>query len=187
MAATGVKEARLGSASEALKKLSEKANSDESMTVRQELEEAPSKYKKAITSVYRDDVFKGIRPQFPTLLQETQEHRMGLAQFLGELDLVLGMGDIRDPESNVYVYALQVVEPIDLKDRIDKQTLEVYAPQSALIELQNGYVRHETLYDMIDLHRNILLGSLLKHAKSVRLSLKPPWSYYKVDLKVVLT
>jgi len=88
MAATGVKEARLGSASEALKKLSEKANSDESMTVRQELEEAPSKYKKAITSVYRDDVFKGIRPQFPTLLQETQEHRMGLALFLRELDLV---------------------------------------------------------------------------------------------------
>lgn len=186
MPAAGVKEARLGPASKALKKLSDKVNTDDSMTVRRELEEAPARYKRAITSVYNDDVFKGISPQFPTLLQEASEHRMGVAEFLGELDLVLNMGDVRDPKANVYIYALQVVEPTDLGDRLDKETFQIYGPQESLIELQNGYARHEILYDMLDLHRNILLGSLLKHAKKVRVSLKPPWSSHKVDLTVLL-
>jgi hypothetical protein len=186
MPAGGVREARLGPASEALRRLSDRANSDDSMTVRRELEEAPARYKQAITSIYKDDVFKTISPQFPTLLQMANEHRMGVAQFLNELDLVLSMGDIRDPESNVYVYALQVLEPVDLRDRLDKATLETFGPQNSLTELENGYARHEILYDMLDLHRNILLGSLLKHAKKVRVSLKPPWSSHKVDSTVVL-
>jgi hypothetical protein len=186
MPATAVKEAKLGPASKALKKLSDKVNTDDSMTVRRELEEAPARYRKAITSIYRDDVFRGISPQFPTLLQEASEHLMGVAEFLGELDLVLNMGEIGDPESNVYIYALQVVEPTDLKERLDRETLEIYCPPKSLIELQNGYARHEILYDMLDLHRNILLGSLLKHAKKVRVWLKPPWSSHKIESTVVL-
>lgn len=186
MAPTVLREQKLGRATEALRKRLSKVAPGDFAFIDQEIENAPLRYRKAVTSILKEDVFRRIDPQFPLLLQKTNEHRMEVSQLIGELDLLLSMGDIRDPESNVYIYSIQVVDPPDIKERLDKKALEAFAPKESLTELLNGYLRHELLYDLQGSHTNILLISVLRCAKKVRVSLKPPWSAHKIDSTVVL-
>jgi hypothetical protein len=181
-----LKEQKLGRPSKALRKRLGKIAPEDLAFIDQEIEGAPARYRRSVTSILKEDVFKRIDPQFPLLLQKTNEHRMEFGQLLGEIELLLGMGDIRDPGANVYIYSVQVMDPLDITERLDTRALEAFAPKEALVELRNGYIRHELLYDVSDLHSKILLISLLRCAKKVRIYLKPPWASYKIESNVTL-
>src|SRR6266404_2199868 len=164
-AAARKKEDMLGIASEAVKQIEEWGSPADVVSLQHELKDAPSKYKKALTSIMREDVFGGIEPFFPILLRkQTDELRMNVAQLANELDLVLGMGNIRDASSNVYVYSLQVVEPSDLSQRLNRRVFESFATGGIVTELMNGYVRHDLLYELSISYRNLVIASLLQHA-----------------------
>jgi hypothetical protein len=186
-AAARKKEDTLGIASKAAKQIEEWVPAADVVSMKQELKDAPSQYKKAITSIMREDVFGGIEPFFPILLKkQTDELHMGVAQLANELDLILNMGNIRDPASNVYVYSLQVVEPSDLSERLDRRVFESFATVGTVTELMNGYVRHDLLYELSTSYRNLVIASLLQHARKIRISIKPPWSAYRIDSMVRL-
>lgn len=172
--------------SKALRKRLERTAPEDMVFVDQELEGAPARYRKSVPSIVKEDVLRNVDLQFPVLLRRASEHRMELSGLLGEIELLLGMGDIRDVDSNVFIYSIQVMDPLDITDKIDVKALHAFAPADALIELRNGHMRHELLYDIPDLHAKILLISLLRCAKRVRVSLKPPWSAHKVVSDVVL-
>lgn len=172
--------------SKALMKRLEKTAPEDMAFVEQELDGAPLKYKKSLSSIVKEDVFRNVDLQFPVLLRRSNEHRMQLSDFFGEIELLMGMGHIRDADSSVFIYSLQVMEPLDITNQIDMKAIEAFAPTQTLLELKNGYLRHELLYDVPDHHAKILLISLLRCAKRVRVSLKPPWSTHKVESDVVL-
>ena len=178
-----VKEKQFGSVLQARKKITKEKGTDV-LSLLRELQEAPDM--RAITSVFGDDVFKGIEPMFPVLLKRESNHRMTLADFLNELDMILGMGDVRDPNAGVYVYSIQVTEPQDYPKRVDRPLLEGIVPSDSLIELGNGYIHHSILYELTDPHRHFILSSVLPHATELHLSLKPPWSQYRVESVVAL-
>lgn len=185
---TAVKaERELGTVSEALKQIPTGAKSLDDASVRRELEDAPASHKKARTSVLKTDVFGTINPLFPVLLKKAEGHRMGVAQLISELDLILGMGDIRDTRSSVYVYAIQVAEPQDVGALLDRATLARVASPGSLIELMNGYIRHELLYDLPSSERDFILVNLFQRAKRLRVYLKPPWSAYKIECTVTIS
>lgn len=172
--------------SKALKKRLEKTAPEDMLVVEQELDAAHGKYKKSVSSIVKEDVFRNVEVQFPVLLRRTNEHRMQLSELFREIELLMGMGHIRDVDSSVFIYSLQVMEPLDITNQIDIKAIEAFAPAETLLELKNGYLRHELLYDVPDHHAMILLVSLLRCAKRVRVSLKPPWSPHKVESDVVL-
>ena len=185
MPAIATRERKLGSVTRALKHISAEAEPVDLSSLLRELQEAPDK--KSVTSMIEEDVFQGIAPCFPVLLAKATAHRMARPDFLLELEVVLSMGDARDPRAPVFVYSLQVAEPKNFSELIDRKLLSEAVPRDSLLEVVNGYVRHELLYELPVSYRNIVLVHLAQLAQNIRLSLKPPWSQHKVDSVVELT
>jgi hypothetical protein len=180
------KEQELGRGAQALKRISGEGDPSDRLSVRMEITDAPRAYRQAMASRLAEDVFGAIEPQFPVLLRRAAEHEMAWSELVDELDLILAMADIREPASTVYIYSLQVVEPANLRSKIGEDALPSLAPPSHLIELRNGYVSHDLLYGLPAPRRNMILMTLLMHANLVRVSVKPPWSPYRVEAVVRL-
>jgi hypothetical protein len=181
-----VLERELGLKDEALKRVSEVGSASDAESVKAELAEAPPEYEKGITSVVRGDVFGEVEPQFPTLLKKQTEHRMQVAELMNELALIIGMGDIKDSGASVFIYSIQILDPSRLPETEGWKIVQQAAPADSWIELRNGYVRHDLLYDLPDSDRSIVLLNLLQFAKKVLVSLKPPWSNNRIDTVVAL-
>jgi hypothetical protein len=175
------KERELGRGAHALRRISGEGDPSDSLSVRMEIGDAPRAYRRAMASRLTEDVFGAIEPRFPVLLRRATEHQMGWSELVDELDLILAMADIRDPASSVYVYSLQVVEPARLRNVVGEDALPSLAPPNYLIELRNGYISHELLYGLPAPRRNMILMTLLMHSNLVRVSVKPPWSAYRVE------
>jgi len=180
MPTTDAKMKKIGSVSELLRYMQSLGQPADASIVL-DLKDAPSEYKRAIASNIETDVFQGVDTLFPVLFKNVREHHMRKPDFLTELELIIGMADIRDPKARVYIYALQVTEPRDLCERLNKTLLESVAPTSTLVELMNGYVRHEILYELPNSHRNMILVHLLESTSKLRISLKPPHSLDRIE------
>lgn len=87
-----------------------------------------------------------------------------------ELELVIGMADIKDPGASVFVYSIQILGPLRLPEAAAWKIVQQAAPEDSWIELRNGYVRHDLLYGLPDSDRSIILLNLLQYAKKVRIS-----------------
>jgi hypothetical protein len=177
-------EQELGLKDEALRHASEVGSASEAETVKSELADLPSEYESGITSVVSGDVFKEIDPQFPLLLKKQTEHRMTVSDLMKELALIVGMGDIKDPETSIFIYSLQLENPEDISATPGWKFIQQAASKEFYVELKNGYVNHDLLYELSDSDRDMVLLNVLQQASRVRLSLKPPWSEQRVDVLV---
>jgi hypothetical protein len=152
--------------------------------IREDLWQAPID-REAQVSQIEANIYEGIELVFPLLLRRQFQHRMKATQFYSELDMILGMADIREPDANVFVYSLQVVEPQNFGDRLNKMVLDL-VPPNLLPEIVNGYFRHEILYELSEPERSVILVNAIQTAAKIELSLKPPWSQYRTSVLVTL-
>jgi hypothetical protein len=181
---TGVALKKIGTGAEARRNLDEHGRPEDIPPVRNELEQAPPEYRKGIASVVTGDVFKDIAPQYPVLLKRQTEHRMTVADLIQELALIVSMGDIKDPETSVFIYSLQLENPANTLETAGWKFIQRAALKESFLELKNGYVNHDLLYELTESERSMVLLNVLQQAKKVRLSLKPPWSDQRVDVSV---
>jgi hypothetical protein len=152
--------------------------------IREDLWLAPHD-RKAQASEIKTNVYANVDLIFPVLLRKQPEHRMKAAEFYRELDMIVGMTDIKDPNASVFVYSFQVIDPRNFGDRLNKMVLDL-VPAPLLPEITNGYFRHEVLYELGESERSMILVNAIQSAAKIEVSLKPPWSPYRVCVFVTL-
>lgn len=152
--------------------------------VGQDLWQAPADRKTQASQV-EANVYEGVELYFPLLLRKQPEQQMKTTQFYSELAMILDMADIRDPDANVFIYSVQIAEPQNLGDRLNKMVLDL-VPRNLTEEVVNGYFRHELLYRQSEPEKSIILVNAILNAAKVSVSLKPPWSPYRTTVLVTL-
>ena len=109
---------------------------------------------------------------YPFLLSHDQYLVMDRDDFIGQLDVVLRMANKSDVFAGIYMYSVQVTEPLDISDYVDKTFIDKFVSREFQVDVQRGYLYHSFLYDMDSVSLKAVLKEVLARANKVQISIR---------------